>query len=184
MRHVSYSKNSSQIPIDDDGLFIKEWVVNPLKQKLPGILQTINENPEMTVIFIPAHYVIRVFSAKTGGDHADQLQAHKLRFKNFVDLYNDHVGKIINNANHSRLIWLDVVRKITVSPTGFPLTPDGTHLNWARSKVMEKHFGYNETLINSIPMVDTHKAIIDVILNIYCKNFIPKDAENTCCGSD
>ena len=135
----------------------------PLQRTLPNILETLDSNPKMQVMFIPAHYVIRVFSGKTEGDHADKLQAYKIRFKNYVDMYNDYVGKLVTSANHPRLIWLEVVKKISVSPTGFPLTPDGTHLNWARSRAMEKLFEHNETLMNSIPMADSHKAILDVI---------------------
>ena len=182
MRHYAFSKNSSKIPITDDRVFIKEWVAAPLKRKLPKILETLDSNPEMQVMFIPAHYVIRVIPGKTGQEHADELQAHKMRFKNYIDMYNDCVSEIVTSANHPRLIWLEVLKKITVSPTGFPLTPDGTHLNWARSRDMEKQHEHNETLMKSIPMADSHKAILDVILNLHCREQIPEDVENLCCA--
>ena len=68
--------------------------------------------------------------------------------------------------------------KISRSPTGDLLVPDGTHLNWA-----QKYPRLNELIkrgTQELPLIPTHYGIVNTVLNIVCKNVIDDDA--ACCN--
>ena len=83
--------------------------------------------------------------------------------------------EIIKTINHPRLVWLDMARKITISPNGDLLVPDGTHLNWA-----EKYKNENFDEISDLPLVSTHFGIVNTIFNLVCKDVI--EDEKFCCN--
>merc|ERR1712151_526485 len=79
-----------------------------------------------------------------------------------MDAYNKVFSKIIDDEAKKRnlgdrLHWMQVAHKITLAPVRYeniPLLPDGVHLQ-------QKYIETN--------LQDTHQAIANVILNVYCE---------------
>ena len=66
-----------------------------------------------------------------------------------------------------RLQWMEVAKTIALAPVeNIPLVADGVHLNHRNQES---------------GLVDTHRSIIDVILNVYCRDKTKLVEKNACC---
>lgn len=95
-----------------------------------------------------------------------------------INHYNDKMKEMINGINQPRLIWLDVARTISKSPTGDLLVPDGTHMNWE-----QKYSKMNDVIIRGtqeLPLIATHYGIVNTMLNMVCGDFV--DDKEACCN--
>ena len=91
-----------------------------------------------------------------------------------VDEYNKQLSGVIleaveaNEALRGRLRWMQVTEKIVLTPIdNMPLALDGTHLSQQ-----------NEPL--AVGLQASHRSILEVMFNVYCRNFV-KFSADTCC---
>ena len=152
---------------DDLTNTLTDRIINAAVRNIfPNIKTQIEKYADMHVFFLPQHYVYRT--------PASNMQMHITA----IEQYNEKLQKsIFKHLNHPRVIWLDVVKKITMSPGGALLVPDGTHLNWAANKQI-----HEKMIPSSLSLVVTHRAIIDVVMNTVCRKYVVQDlGTNLCC---
>ena len=100
-----------------------------------------------------------------------------IHYNRYIDEYNKQMSETLTDL-HENLHWVSVARDVSLSPSGIPLLPDCIHFNWLLNDLVNI-FNSNNTEINQ---VDTHLAILDVIMNVYCSGRIEaRDSKVSCC---
>ena len=85
--------------------------------------------------------------------------------------------EVIETLNSVNIKFMDSVFKISTSPAPDfnPLLPDGNHLNWRLNTLKKvKRSG-------TVKQVVTHSAIINVLLNTYCRKLPDAVNKKYCC---
>ena len=73
--------------------------------------------------------------------------------------------------NLKNLYWIQVTEKIVLAPfDNLPLVLDGTHLS-------------EQNVELAIGLQGTHRSILEVIFNLYCKDFGRVMEKGSCCSS-
>ena len=106
-------------------------------------------------------------------------------------LYNEELGKIIEDANKSshvqnRILWFPAVKEIGQSPDGIPLAVDGVHFNWIEADRSKGFTHWKQNFPDwdgKMNISGVHRSIVDVILNVACRNrtLRTKKEPDLCC---
>lgn len=113
---------------------------------LPQIVEHVKVHMNLHVIFLAAAY--RIYTASRNRVGVE-----------LMDEYNRQMGSLIlreayKHGISDRLQWMETSKSIVLAPIeNLPLVLDGCHLSARNDKT---------------GLQSTHKAIVDVILNIYC----------------
>ena len=70
--------------------------------------------------------------------------------------------------NESRFYYLSVVEKMSMSPSGSPLVPDGTHWMWNGRYGSKYHRGEISSE-KPLQIACTHVGLLDVLFNLVCE---------------
>ena len=102
------------LKVSEIGQNVKEKLVEKFRRPaiLPEILKKLKENQDLVVLVMPAFQAVSF--NKTWVEP---------RWR-FIEAYNQYLYEIVEAQNHERLIWVDVMRKIAMSPDKVPLVPD------------------------------------------------------------
>ena len=160
-------KNKTQLQIDEannvvvsevsDEKWIEKTVINPLKSMMPKFLDLLEKNPDLLVIFLASHLPYR----------RQQIEVHT---KRYISSYNTEVRKVIGGMNHDRILFMDVVEKLGLSPTGLSLAVDGTHLSTWRDIIYYDHIWPSQ------------QNIVEIIFNLVCRSKSDDGHSKFCCG--
>ena len=138
-----------------------EWVastiIKPFKiDILPLLKSSINRNKKLKIVFLPAVEPIR--------------PGRQENVRQYVRIYNDFMEKVLMEEfqNESRFYYLSVVEKMSMSPSGSPLVPDGTHWMWNGRYGSKYHRGEISSE-KPLQIACTHVGLLDVLFNLVCE---------------
>ena len=147
--------------------WINNKLINPFKtETLPKLLDLLqnhqNQKNTLQIFFFAASYKI---SPKDGPRNRMQVS--------MADEYNKQLSKVIINTkkkyNLESLHWIQVSEKIVLAPfDNLPLVLDATHLS-------------EQNKDGAVGLQDTHRSMLEVLFNYYCKYFLGVKEKGSCC---
>ena len=154
--------------------WIHEKLVKPFEtETLPKLLKMFRDHENQPEnLQKPMNFQIFFFAASYKVSPGDEIR-NRMQVS-MVDEYNKQLGRVIISAktkhNLKNLYWIQVTEKIVLAPfDNLPLVLDGTHLS-------------EQNVELAIGLQGTHRSMLEVLFNLYCKDFGRVMEKGSCCS--